>query len=302
VSTESVAEPSKLNDAVAVYYDTTLDLYEDLWGEHVHHGYWDPGDSPANGGASRHEACDRTVRELVAFAGLRPGSTVLDVGCGIGGPALYLARDLDCTVEGITLSAQQAARATEKAAAAGVADRTRFRVMDMLTNDLAAESVDVVWAVESVMHMPDLPKFFAEALRVLRPGGRLAVTIWAVRHGGLTEAEERLHQQVQRHQVIAPLKSIEDHVELCRAAGFAEVASADWSVNVANSWDPAFAMVESPERGREFMREIAREKGVDVLGFFYAGPIMKRGFDDGVITYGALRAIKPGAGTRSDRP
>jgi tocopherol O-methyltransferase len=285
--------PSSLNQAVATYYDTTLDLYEGLWGEHVHHGYWDPGQSPGRTGDDRHAACDRTVSELASFAGLRADSTILDVGCGIGGPAIILARDLHCTVEAITLSAQQVMRAQEKARAAGVADLIHFRQMDMLNNDYPADSFDAVWALESLMHIPDRAAFFAEAIRVLRPGGTLAVGSWCVRHGGLEPAEEVIHQQILRHQVMPRLQSIEEHEDLCRAAGFAAVASVDWSDAVRHSWDPEFAMVAPPEGGRNFIRDIARDKGVDVLGFFYAGPLMKRGFDSGVITYGALRAVKP---------
>ena len=287
---------SELNDAVAVYYDTTLELYEDMWGEHVHHGYWDPGESPAADGADRHAACDRTVRELATFAGVPEGSTVLDVGCGIGGPAIHLARDLGCVIEGITLSAQQVARAGERAAAAGVADRTTFRRLDMLANDFPPGSFDVVWALESLMHIPDRPAFFAEAMRVLRPGGVLAVATWCVRDGRLDPAEERLHQQVLRHQVMPPLQSIEEHERMCRAAGFADVAVVDWSAAVANSWDPSFALVAPPDGGRTFIRDIARDKGVEVLGFFHAGPLMKTGFDTGAITYGALRATRPRSG------
>jgi tocopherol O-methyltransferase len=282
-----------LNDAVAVYYDTTLDLYEDMWGEHVHHGFWNPGESPASSGVDRHAACDRTVRELIDFARVPASASVLDVGCGIGGPAIQLARDLGCTVEGITLSAQQVARARQKADAAGVGHRTRFRQLDMLDNDLDDGAFDVVWALESVMHIPDRAAFFAEARRVLRPGGTLAVASWCVRHGGLDPAEERLHQQILRHQVMPPLQSIEDHERLCREAGFVDVETVDWSAAVSNSWDPQFALVTPPDGGRSFIRDIARDKGVDVLGFFYAGPLMKSGFDTGVITYGALRATAP---------
>src|SRR5690349_8887267 len=115
-----------INEAVAVYYDTTIDLYEKLWGEHVHHGFWDPGERPGDAGA------DRLVRELVDFAGLPRGARVVDVGCGIGGPAIHLARDLACDVEGVTLSAAQAQRAGERAAEHGVADRTHFRQVDFL--------------------------------------------------------------------------------------------------------------------------------------------------------------------------
>jgi tocopherol O-methyltransferase len=86
-SPSAVVEPG-LNSAVERYYDTTLDLYEELWGEHVHHGYWDPGERPGINGADRHAATDRLVHELVAYADIQPGSKILDIGCGIGGPAL----------------------------------------------------------------------------------------------------------------------------------------------------------------------------------------------------------------------
>ena len=282
-----------LNAAVERYYDTTLDLYEELWGEHVHHGYWDVGVSPAAGGEDRHKATDRLVRELVDFARVPAGSRVLDVGCGIGGPALYLAGPHGCEVEGITLSAQQVARARQKARAAGVSERARFSQRDALASGLPDAGFDVVWALESLMHLPDRGAFFAEALRLLKPGGTFAAATWSVRDGALTEDEEALVGDVLRHQVMPSLISLEEHTRLARAAGFEDVEFIDWSAHVANSWDPAFAMIERFDRGPAVMRRLARERGVDVLGFFYAGPLMKKGFDTGVITYGALRAVKP---------
>jgi tocopherol O-methyltransferase len=286
-----------LNAAVERYYDTTLDLYEELWGEHVHHGYWDVGDSPSAGGEDRHRATDRLVRELIAFARVPAGAAVLDVGCGIGGPALFLAGPHGCEVEGITLSALQVARAREKAQAAALADHARFSQRDALASGLPDESFDVVWALESLMHFPDRGAFFAEALRLLRPGGTLAAATWSVCDGELTADGQGLVDDVLRHQVMPSLMSLEEHADLARAAGFDDVSFADWSANVANSWDPAFALIEQFDRGPAVMRRLARERGVDVLGFFYAGPLMKKGFDTGVITYGALRAVKP-AGTK----
>ena len=293
---------SGLNTAVERYYDITLDLYEDLWGEHVHHGFWEPGEVPGLKGADRHAATDRLVRELVAFAGVPAGSKVLDVGCGIGGPALHLAGALGCTVEGVTLSALQAARANEKAQAAGVAERARFHQLDGLSTGYPDDAFGVVWALESLMHIPDRAAFFAEALRVLRPGGTLAVATWSVRDGELDADEQELVRQILQHQVMPDFSSLEEHERLARAAGFADVASVDWSEAVANSWDPSFAQIQQFERGRTVMRDLARERGVDVLGFFHAGPLMKRGFDTGVITYGALRATKPVPDGQASRP
>ena len=288
----AVVEPG-LNSAVERYYDTTLDLYEELWGEHVHHGYWDPGERPGINGADRHAATDRLVHELVAYADIQPGSKILDIGCGIGGPALYLAGKLDCTVDGVTLSAAQAARANEKAQEAGVADRAHFHQLDGLHTGYPDNSYDVVWAVESLMHIEDRPAFFAEVMRLLRPGGTLAVATWSVRDGALDDEERELVRQILHHQVMPSFSSLEEHVRMGVEAGFAEVEFVDWSDAVANSWDPDFALIQQIEAGRSEMRRLARERGVDVLGFFYAGPIMKKGFDTGVMTYGALRARKP---------
>ena len=284
-----------MNTAVERYYDTTLDLYEELWGEHVHHGFWDEGERPGANGADRHEATDRLVRELVAYAAVPHGARVLDVGCGIGGPALYLAGPLGCTVVGVTLSAQQAARAAEKAREAGLGDRAEFHQLDALSTGFPDASFDVIWAVESLMHIADRDAFFAEAWRLLRPGGRLAIATWSVRDGALDADERNLVDLILKHQVMPSFSSLEEHEAMARAAGFAEVASVDWSRAVANSWDPEFALVKKPEQGRATMVELARERGADVLGFFYAGPLMKKGFDTGVMTYGAVRAVKPAA-------
>jgi tocopherol O-methyltransferase len=285
---------SDINAAVERYYDTTVDLYEDLWGAHVHHGYWDLDDRPTGDVGERHAATDRLVHELVAYAGIPAGARVLDVGCGIGGSALYLAGTLGCQVDGVTLSAPQAARAAAKAEAAGLADRARFHHLDGLATGFADESFDVVWAVESLMHIADRGAFFAEALRLLRPGGVLAVATWSVRDGELAPDEEELVRLILRHQVMPSLSSPREHEELCRAAGFTDVVLTDWSRAVAHTWDPEFALIRQFDRSKAMMMELARERGVDVLGYFHAGPLMKQGFDTGVIGYDALRAAKPG--------
>ena len=290
---------STLNSAVERYYDTTLDLYEELWGEHVHHGFWDPGQRPGDGD-DRKSATDRLVRELVNFADVPSGASVLDVGCGIGGPALHLAGAHGCTVHGVTLSADQAKRANEKAREAGLSDRAVFVQQDAMSNTFPDESFDVVWAVEVLMHIPDRAGFFAEMFRLLKPGGRLAIATWSQRDGELSEEDSKLVDLILKHQVMPSFSSLEEHERLALAAGFKDVSFADWTRNVANSWDPEFAMIKRFANGRSLMMDLARERGVDVLGFFYAGPLMLKGFSTGAMTYGAVRATKPGSvGPRS---
>jgi tocopherol O-methyltransferase len=287
------AVDGELNRTVAQYYDSTVELYEGLWNEHIHHGFWDPDDSST---ADRHAASDRTVRELAALAGFPAGSYVLDAGCGIGGPALILARELDCRVEGVTLSSQQAQRAAQRAAAAGLADRTVFRQMDALHTDYADGSFDVVWALESLEHMPDRSEFFAEALRVLRPGGTLAVSTWFIDDGELGADGQALLNEIYERQAIPSLQSLATYERLCRAAGFIDVVARDWTRYVRRTYDTEFTGVEPLNTDRSYIRNLARSKGVEVLRFFYASPLMNKAYDTGVMHYGALRATKPAGG------
>src|SRR5262249_6171570 len=88
--------------AIRLHYDLATPFYRLLWGAHIHHGLWDADESPAL-------AQRRLIEDLAAAAEIRPGSTVLDVGCGMGGSAMHLARHLGCRVTGLTLSPVQCA-------------------------------------------------------------------------------------------------------------------------------------------------------------------------------------------------
>ncbi len=101
---------------------------------------------------------------------VRPGAHVLDIGCGWGGLALYLARVCDAEVTGITLSEEQHRVATERAAAAGLADRVRFRLQDYRE---VRESFDNIVSVGMFEHvgLRQYPTFFRSVHRLLAADG-----------------------------------------------------------------------------------------------------------------------------------
>src|SRR5262245_11376225 len=137
-----------LVDAIRDHYDRLSGYYGTLWGEHIHHGYWEGDESPA-------AAQEKLVARLAERARVPRGARVLDVGCGLGGSALWLARHLGCTVTGITISPVQVQMAAERARTENLGDRVRFLHMDASQLDLAPESFDVVWVIECSEHIDD---------------------------------------------------------------------------------------------------------------------------------------------------
>src|ERR1700722_6936341 len=71
-------------DRVRKHYDRLSFLYRMFWGEHLHHGYW-------NGGETPERAQIQLMEQLARRAAIPRGANVLDIGCGVGGSALWLA-------------------------------------------------------------------------------------------------------------------------------------------------------------------------------------------------------------------
>lgn len=121
-----------------------------------------------------HGGGRESTRALARFAGLQPGLRVLDVGCGIGGPARTLAAEFGADVTGIDLTQGFVAAAVRLSTQLGLASSTRFIHGSALALPIADASVDVVWSQNMLMNVPDKARFAAEVARVLVPGGLFA--------------------------------------------------------------------------------------------------------------------------------
>ena len=116
-----------------------------------------------------------STREFVALLEPSAGETVLDIGCGIGGPARWIASTFGCQVTGIDLTAAFCRAAETLNAETGIADKVRIFEASALALPFEPESFDRAYSQNVVMNIADKTGFYREAFRVLRPGGVLAI-------------------------------------------------------------------------------------------------------------------------------
>jgi ubiquinone/menaquinone biosynthesis C-methylase UbiE len=147
---------------------------------------------------------------------LIPGQTLVDLGCGSGGPGLWLARSRGASLIGVDFSPVAIQQASDRAALFGWADRTRFAVGDLAATGLPDAIADAVVSVDALHFAADLPAAGREVLRILRPGLRLVLTGWQPR----TPDDARLPSRLRI-----------DWAAALRSVGFADVqveARAEW--------------------------------------------------------------------------
>lgn len=112
--------------------------------------------------------------ELAAAAGVTADTSVLDVGCGIGGPARFLAAARGCTVTGVDLSEPFVEAARYLTERTGQAGRVSFQTASALALPFAAGSFDLVLLQHVAMNIRDRARLYSEIRRVLGSGGRFA--------------------------------------------------------------------------------------------------------------------------------
>ena len=224
---------------VANAYDSwTKDkLLERLWGEHIHLGFYPPNLNDLD----FREAKVLFVHKLVEWSGLNKlprGSRILDVGCGIGGSSRILSDYYGFNVVGITLSTEQVKRARELT---DDNSNCSFRVMDALDMDFIDGEFDGIWSVEAGAHVVDKQKFVDEMLRVLRPGGYLAVADWNSRDLNIKPPsflEKIILKQLLEQWVHPAFISINDFHEILskHSNSSGVVSSENWNSFTNPSW------------------------------------------------------------------
>ncbi|KAG1739771.1 S-adenosyl-L-methionine-dependent methyltransferase [Suillus occidentalis] len=162
-------------DVVNGYYDGATELYEYGWAQSFHFSRFYKGEAFA-ASLARHE------HYLAAQMSLRPGMRVLDVGCGVGGPAREIARFADVNIVGLNNNDFQIQRARKYTKRAGLEDLVSFAKGDFmkLSEQFGENSFDAVYAIEATVHAPTWEGVYGEIMKVLKPGGVFGVYEWCM--------------------------------------------------------------------------------------------------------------------------
>jgi tocopherol O-methyltransferase len=222
---------------VASHYDELDRFYREIWGEHVHHGLWLRGDE------TQAQAVRQLAEMVAREAAVSKGTRVVDIGCGYGATAQLMADEFGAEVTGMTISEAQHAIAQARAATSSQSHPSQeprptnptYIFGDWLTNTLSADSFDAAIAIESSEHM-DKPGFFAQARRVLRPGGRLVVNAWLSREAPTRNQVRWLIEPICREGRMPHLGTENDYRRMAAEAGFRLEKFQDVTRQIARTW------------------------------------------------------------------
>jgi tocopherol O-methyltransferase len=236
-------------EAVAAHYDRLDPFYREIWGEHIHHGYWLEGrESPA-------EAAEAMVELVATRLRLAGGQQVCDIGCGYGATAQRLATMHGVSVTGLTISAAQHAVAQRRVVSRG---SLAFHLEDWVDNTLGSASFDRAYAIESTEHMEDKQRAFSQAFRVLRPGGYLIVCAWLASPAPAAWQVRHLLEPICQEGRLPGMGDEADYAEMLWGAGFTMLDCEDISRHVARTWwvclRRAATRLIADDRYRRFLR------------------------------------------------
>lgn len=206
---------AQATDMVNEYYDLVTDLYEYGWGQNFHF-------APRYLGETFYESLARHEFFLALKGGFKQTDTILDLGCGVGGPARNIVRFVGCNVLGINNNEYQISRARRHDIHFGMNTKIDYVKTDFCQMPFADNEYTGAYSIEATCHSSDKVKCFGEVFRVIKPGGYFVLYEWCVtdKYDANNEEHRRIRHGIELGDSLPELETTHQVVKALETAGF----------------------------------------------------------------------------------
>jgi sterol 24-C-methyltransferase len=206
------------------YYQLVTDFYEYGWGQSFHF-------APRAKSETYKQSIARYEHHLALRMGLKPGDSVLDVGCGVGGPMRSIARFSQARVTGITIAPYQIERGRRHNEKQGLNHLCEIVEGDFNAMPFEGGRFDAAYTIEACCHAGDRRGPFKEVFRTLKRGGFFAGYDWCMTDAYVAgdPNHERIKLGIEKGNGVAALKKTQELDQCLKDAGFEIVDTKDWA-------------------------------------------------------------------------
>jgi sterol 24-C-methyltransferase len=211
------------------YYDFITDSYQNGWGNKFHFCGYQPTESWDTAQA-RHE------HHLALVMEMKPGMKVLDLGCGVGGPAREMAIFAEVNVTGVTINDLHVERSNELNKHHNLQDRVHMVKGSFSELPFEDESFDMAFAIEALCCAPDMAKAYSEVMRVLKPGGKIGILDWVItdKYDDSNQEHRMIRARIERNGAVPHMITPKARVKAFEEAGFEMICEEDRATAKAN--------------------------------------------------------------------
>lgn len=219
-------------EIVENYYEIVTDYYYRYWGKSFHFAVF-------SGSETLNEALTTTERFIADVGGFKANMKILDVGCGVGGPALNIAEYSGACITGLNISRQQLKIARQTAKERGMYKRVEFVLADAMHMPFANNSFDAVYIFEAGCYMPNKAAFYNECARVLRPGGMFVGLDWFCAEDLTPQQNVKYIEPICRYHAVPNLIALSELAKDLTAAGLSVETIQDMAKvgNILRNWE-----------------------------------------------------------------
>lgn len=271
------------SEAVAGHYNDLDQYYRKLWGDHLHHGFWKYGNETIA------QATQNLIDLVIEQGKIDENSKVLDVGCGYGATAQYLAHSIGATVTALTISKSQwqYARSHDPEST-----NPRYILGDFLRNEFKPNFYDVIISIESSEHMVDKKKFFEEVYKLLKLNGRFVTCAWLSKENPSKWEIKHLLEPICSEGRLPSMGTPNEYRSMMEKARLTDITFMDITKQVKKTWSICIKRAIRAFFHNKDLRKYLLSKNSNERAFAKSLFRILAAYNLGAMQYGIFKAVK----------